>query len=239
MLKLARLARNAFSRDIERRLRALNMIAKKLIPDYRLTYPQLDWWNDAEFNAYPERFCDRDLYNTHRKFMVRELTKLAKDVPGDTAECGVYLGASSWPICEQLGRTHHLFDSFEGVSRPGEKDGDFWSTGALAMPEARALEMLEPFRDRIVVHKGWIPERFPDVAERPFAFVHLDVDLYQPTLDSIAFFYPRMSPGGVIVCDDYGMTTCPGATEAIDEYMADKPEPIVGLDAGGCFIIKR
>lgn len=239
MLRLARLARNAFSRDIERRLRALNMIAKKLIPDYRLTYPQLDWWNDAEFNAYLERFSDRDLYNTHRKFMVRELTKLAKDVPGDTAECGVYLGASSWPICEQLGRTHHLFDSFEGVSKPGDKDGDFWSTGALAMPEERALEMLEPFRDRIVVHKGWIPERFPDVADRRFAFVHLDVDLYQPTLDSIAFFYPRMSPGGVIVCDDYGMTTCPGATKAIDEFMADKPEPILGLDAGGCFIIKR
>lgn len=238
LVDLTRFLRNAASSDVERRLRALNMIAKHLISDYRLTYPNLDWWNNTEFNRSLEHFNDRTLYNTHRKWMVHQLIKLVADVPGDTAECGVYLGATSWFILP-LGRKHHLFDSFEGVSEPGEHDGATWTKGALSASEDAALARLAGFKDQIVIHKGWIPERFPEVSDEVFAFVHLDVDLYQPTLDSMTFFYPRLSPGAVIVCDDYGMDTCPGATRAIDEYMADKPEPVISLDAGGCFLIKR
>jgi hypothetical protein len=87
-------------------------------------------------------------------------------------------------------------------------------------------------------HKGWIPDRFVDVAEKHFAFVHIDVDLYQPTLDSLKFFYSRMNPGGIILCDDYGFTTCPGATKAVNELLADKPENMVALPGGGGFLIK-
>jgi hypothetical protein len=48
-----------------------------------------------------------------------------------------------------------------------------------------------------------------------------------------------MQPGAVFVCDDYGFATCPGATRAVDEFLADKPEKLVALDAGGCFFMKR
>jgi hypothetical protein len=68
----------------------------------------------------------------------------------------------------------------------------------------------------VEVYKGWIPERFAVVAGRSFCFAHIDVDLYRPTLDSMAFFYPRMAPGGIILLDDYGFSTCPGVTEAVD-----------------------
>ena len=67
--------------------------------------------------------------------------------------------------------------------------------------------------------------------------VHVDVDLYEPTLASLAFFYPRMNPGGVMVCDDYGFTTCPGATKAVDEFLHDKPEKMIALPNGGGFFI--
>lgn len=87
-------------------------------------------------------------------------------------------------------------------------------------------------------YKGWIPDRFAEVADRQFSFLHIDVDLYEPTRDSIAFFYPRMTAGGVIVCDDYGFATCSGATKAIDEYLQDKPEKMVMLSDGGGFLIK-
>ena len=99
------------------------------------------------------------------------------------------------------------------------------------MPERVARGNLEGC-DGIHFYRGWIPERFAEVADRRFAFVHIDVDLYQPTLDSVAFFYQRLVPGGIIVCDDYGFTTCPGATRAMDEFMADKPEHIVHLPTG-------
>jgi len=52
------------------------------------------------------------------------------------------------------------------------------------------------------------------------------------------FFYPRLSPGGILVCDDYMFTTCPGATQACDEFMADKPEKMISFASGGGYLIK-
>ncbi len=71
-----------------------------------------------------------------------------------------------------------------------------------------------------------------------FAFVHIDVDLHEPTMDSVEFFYPRLAPGGILLCDDYAIGTCVGATEAIDDFFDDKPEKMIALDAGGGFMIK-
>jgi hypothetical protein len=90
----------------------------------------------------------------------------------------------------------------------------------------------------IQIMRGWIPSRFAEVAEKKFSFVHIDVDLEKPTRDSLEFFYPRLSDGGILLCDDYGFDTCPGVTAAIDEFLALKPEKPIQLDAGGCFFIK-
>jgi O-methyltransferase len=222
-------------RWLDLKLLALRQVAHALFPDYRLTWPQLDWWHDPAFNAYLDRFGERRGFNTHRRFMLAQLLRLVDGVEGDTAECGAFEGAGSWLIC-QAGRTHHIFDSFEGLSAPSAHDGDYWHEGAMSVGEEVVRRKLAPFEP--MLHKGWIPDAFPAVADRTFAFVHIDVDLYQPTLDSIAFFYPRMSAGGIIVCDDYAFATCAGATHAIDEFMADKPEGIVMLDGGGGFVVK-
>ena len=235
MISVGRFLRNATSRDPSRRLRALRLAADWLLPDYRLTWFQYDWWRDDEFNAYLDKFGERDGFNAHRRWMLHQLLKLVRDVPGDTVECGAFLGASSWLMCE-LGRTHHIFDSFQGLSPPDTIDGDHWQGGVLSATEGAVLANLAPYTP--ILHKGWIPDRFSDVADRRFVAVHVDVDLYQPTRDSIDFFYPRLNPGGLFVCDDYGFTTCPGATKAIDDFMADKPETIVSMDAGGCFFVK-
>lgn len=241
MLNFARFVRNLGSRDRDRRLFALKMISDRLIPDYRLSWHQMDWWHDQDFNAFLDRFEERRGFNTHRKWTLWQLLRLTGSVEGDTAECGVFRGGSSWLICaagRDRGRIHHLFDSFEGLSRPGADDGSYWKPGDLATGEDTVLANLAPFADRLVFHKGWIPERFEDVADKRFSFVHIDVDLYQPTLDSVAFFYPRLSPGAVLLCDDYACTSCPGATKSIDEFLADKPEKMIALDAGGGFFIK-
>ena len=68
--------------------------------------------------------------------------------------------------------------------------------------------------------------------------MHIDVDLYGPTHDSIEFFYPRLNKGGIIVCDDYMHNTCPGATKAIDEFLDDKSEKMIALSGGGGFMLK-
>ena len=241
MIEVLRLFRNLASRDESRRLFVLKKVADRLLPDVRLTWPQIDWWHDDDFNAFLDQFGERPGFNTHRRWMVRQLLRLVAEIPGDTVECGVYQGAASWLICsavEGSERTHHLFDSFEGLSSPEVSDGSHWKRGDLAAGEDMVRTNLQPFLDMIEFHKGWIPDRFDDVKDRKFAFVHVDVDLRQPTFDSIEFFYPRLSRGGILLCDDYGCSTCPGATQAIDHFLADKQEKMLSLDAGGGFFIK-
>jgi O-methyltransferase len=224
------------------RFAALRLAARILMPAYRLGWPQLAWWTDARFNAYLARFNELDGLNSARRWMAVELARLIAEVPGDTAECGVFQGAGSYLIASagaQHGqeRTHHVFDSFEGLSTPARIDGEFWRKGSLACGLDLVQANLRMFT-HISFHKGWIPDTFEGVSRSTFAFVHIDVDLYQPTRDSIDFFYERMNAGGIILCDDYGFTTCPGATKAMDEFLVDKPEKMIALPTGGGFLIK-
>jgi hypothetical protein len=224
------------------RFAALRAAARMLMPSYRLGWPNLAWWQNSRFNAYLQRFDELDGLNSGRRWMVAELTRLIAAVPGNTAECGVFRGAGSYLIAlaaAQEGRdgVHHLFDSFEGLSEPTGVDGGFWGRGNLACDVDTVQTNLRPLTN-VRLHKGWIPSAFSDVSDSRFAFVHIDVDLYEPTRDSIAFFYERMNPGGIVVCDDYGFMTCPGATKAIDEFLADKPEKMIALPTGGGFFIR-
>lgn len=232
--------RRATKGDTLAGLLALRELGSLVTPNYRWVYPQIAWWDNAAFNAFLARFDELDALNTDRKWMVAQLARLARAVPGDTAECGVFRGASSWLICRSnqgTGKTHHVFDSFEGLSEPGAGDGSHWRKGNLSFPEQGVREALKDFPD-VRYWKGWIPARFDEVADRAFSFVHIDVDLEAPTRDSLAFFYPRLSEGAVMVCDDYGFTSCPGATRACDEFLRDKPEKMLSLSGGGGFFIK-
>ena len=66
-------------------------------------------------------------------------------------------------------------------------------------------------------------------ARRGYNTLAIDLDLYEGVRDSLGFFYPRMAPGGVIVLDDYGFASCPGARAAADEFFDDKPERLLAL----------
>jgi O-methyltransferase len=231
-------------RALAPRLRLLRLAGKLLVPTYRFKWPQLDWWKNEEFTGYLNRFGELQVLNTDRKWMVYQLLRLVAHVPGDTAECGVFRGATSYLICcanqgSQAGtKTHHLFDSFEGLSQPGQADGTHWRKGDLKCEIETVRKALSDF-DKLTFHPGWIPDRFQDVEDRKFSFVHIDVDLAEPTRESLAFFYPRMEAGGIIVCDDYGQSTSPGATQAVDHFLAGKSEKMLMLPEGGGFLIVK
>lgn len=226
--------------DVDRH-EMLYAIARKLTPDFAINDHGRIFLDDDEFRNWFERFAENNYKNYERRWTLKELLRLLPAVPGDLAECGVYQGATASRLCQfatEHGRRVHLFDSFEGLSKPGESDGSFWTVGDLSVSEAVVRNNLAGF-DCFDTFPGWIPTRFGEVADRRYAFLHVDVDLEQPTYDSIAFFYPRMSAGGVIVLDDHGYYTCPGARKAALDYMADKPEPVIDLATGQGIIIKR
>jgi len=67
-----------------------------------------------------------------------------------------------------------------------------------------------------VLHRGFFPQEISlDSLRNPWSLVHIDTDLYQPTLDALNFFYPLLSIGGVILVDDFGNSSCPGVVSAV------------------------
>lgn len=244
MKDILRLIRNFCFSNQSRKIQSLIILKNICLPDYRLCWPQMDWWTNRYFNRYLRSVGELpDGLNTHRKWMLLQLLRMISGVEGDTAECGVYKGASSWLICDfkrknNIAGKHYLFDSFQGLSVPTENDGKFWREGALTAGESEVIDNLNEFLDMVELMPGWIPNKFAEVSSRSFSFVHVDVDLEKPTKDSIDFFYPRLNIGGIFLCDDYGFDTCPGATKVIDEFLQSKPEKMIHLDNGGGFFIK-
>lgn len=216
----------------------------------RLRDDLLFWQQEAEFNRIcveGEAICGpgpRDRY-----YIMKEHLLALGQLDADTAECGVYRGLGSRLIrhyAEQLprhrGYAHHLFDSFEGVSEPTEADRPAagvrpWRAGDMAWSLEDVQHNLSQWSD-VQYHRGWIPGCFEAAAAARFAFVHIDVDLYEPTRDALAFFYPRLIPGGVIVLDDDGFLTCPGARRAVDESAATISERFVRLPTGQAVLIR-
>lgn len=213
---------------------------------YPLHWAELDWIGDERFWRVVERYGEKDGFNAHRRKLVFEFARqTTRRIGGDTAECGAFMGLGSHLICMASrdsggeARRHLIFDSFEGLSEPSGNDGTYWTKGDLAYDEVRIRANLAEF-DFVTYLKGWIPERFAEVAERRFSFVHIDVDLAEPTRHSLEFFFPRLEVGGVIIVDDYGFASCPGVTAAVDDFIARNPDAsLVQSPVGGGIIEKH
>jgi O-methyltransferase len=198
------------------------------------------WLTDA-FDAAHAEVRDRTLVSADRLFVLERLARQALSVPGDFAECGVYKGGTAFLLARLLrgrGKRLHLFDTFEGMPASAERDpsghrrGDFGDT-SLAAVQA----YLAPFPD-VTFHRGFIPETFAGLpADARFSFVHVDVDLYASVRDCLAWMYPRLAPGGILVFDDYGFAMYrDAARRAVDEFFADRPEVPLPLRTGQCVV---
>jgi hypothetical protein len=176
---------------------------------------------------------------------------------GARAECGVFQGFSALFVCRAAalasgrfdGADFHLIDSFAGFPQPQAEDfipirrgsatgsAPAFKAGdaAVSFEAVRAV-----FRDfpGVRFHRGFIPHVLAQLPDTRWAFVHIDVDLFEPTLASLDYFYPRMVEGGVIVCDDYGSKLFPGARKAWESYCASNGIAFVTLETGQSVLIK-
>lgn len=166
--------------------------------------------------------------------LINALTATA-NIRGDIAEVGVAFGGSAKIICTfAANRSLHLFDTFEGLPEPTLKDNSKYKSGQYACSLESVAQYLAEFR--VEFHKGYFPFTAEAVKDHVFSFVHLDVDLYEGTLASLQFFYPRLSPGGILISHDYLLAD--GVKAAFMEFFANKPEPVLELIGDQCMIVK-
>jgi O-methyltransferase len=177
--------------------------------------------------------------------IIFELLGRASNVPGHVAECGIFRGASVLAIGlyvkqHLLSKVVHGFDSFEGFGESVEFDlrlggqesadkrvGGFNETSYELVREKIARFDLE---DVVQLHKGFFASTLPECSEMTFSFVHLDCDIFESYKECLNFFYPRTSPGGIILFDEYNDPPWPGCNLAIDEFLADKPERPIEIE---------
>lgn len=157
-------------------------------------------------------------------------------IPGDMAELGVANGASAKMIASSAPhRTLHLFDTFEGLPEPGPRDSNRFVKGQYKHSLAEVQEYLQG--EKVKLYKGLFPATAHALTgDHRFAFVHLDFDLYEGTKAALEWFYPRMSPGGILICHDYD--TAAGVNQAFEEFFANKPEPYIDLVGSQAMFVK-
>ncbi len=158
-------------------------------------------------------------------FQVERLRR--NQVPGAFAELGVYKGDSARVLHHMdPDRPFHLFDTFGGFS-PRDLAGES-GEAATYTPQHFADTSTQSVIDRIGgnanihLHPGHFPGSAAGFRE-PLALVNLDADLEKPTRAGLEFFYPLLSPGGVILVHDYN-DKWPGVMKAVDEFVAAIPE---------------
>ncbi|KKD54571.1 MULTISPECIES: TylF/MycF/NovP-related O-methyltransferase [Paenibacillus] len=166
-------------------------------------------------------------------------------VKGSVAELGVFKGEFSKYINRVFpDRQLYLFDTFSGFDQKdidNENKGDFSNSiaGEFCNSDVDLVLNKMMYKENCIVKKGYFPESASDVNET-FAFVSLDVDLYQPILEGLKFFYPKMSDGGYIIVHDYNSTRFHGVKQAVREYCREhgvKYTPISDL-CGSVAIMK-
>jgi len=180
---------------------------------------------------------ESDLFLTAAEaFLVYSLARTQRHLAGDMAELGVYKGGSAKLICEAKGRVPlHLFDTFDGLPEPGEKDDRFFKRGMVTGRLEAVQNYLRSY-ENVFFYPGLFPGTRGPVQDKTFSFVHLDVDLYQGTLSGLEFFYPRLSAGGIIVSHDYQY---PGVKRAFAEFFDGQPAQVVELGNSQCMALKR
>ena len=160
-----------------------------------------------------------------------EAIEEVENVPGDLAEVGVAEGGSAAVICEaKKEKTVHLFDTFEGLPELGEEDRASSFTKGQYFAEYLKIKKFFKQYSNVYVYKGVFPDSGEPIKDRKFSFVHLDADLYKSTYESIQFFWPRMTPGGILISHDY--QTEPGVKKAFTDFFGETEIKTPGVSQG-------
>lgn len=222
---------------------------KSLIPQFKKSIQKLPsskpnpihlWEEDDYFNDIIKQIVGYTLVDKVRCFMIYQYAKQVAGLPGDVAEVGVYKGGTARLLAKAFGsksKTIHLFDTFSGMPPPDpskdiHKEGDFDDT---------SLESVKTYLHdckNVRLYQGLFPVTSKPVDNTIFCLVHIDTDIYKSVMNCCRFFYPRLEKGGIMIFDDYGFLSCPGAKMAVDDFFSDKLENPCYLPTGQCIVTR-
>ena len=207
-----------------------------------LTHPDLE----PEFREVYVRCAPYTMTSPERMYALYQAVNhvRAAGIPGAVVECGVWRGGSSMLAAATLLRAGDvdrdlwLYDTFQGMSEPGEEDVDItgqrmrdvWSRhrddrdspllcfNSLEEVRANMASVGYP-ADRVHLITGKVEDTIPGAAPDRIAILRLDTDWYESTKHELDHLFPRIAPGGVLIVDDYGHWQ--GARQAVERYLSE------------------
>jgi O-methyltransferase len=216
------------------------------------------WQRDAQFSEWLSKVPPRPigdssddyltLVDLYRCWNIWTTVKQLSGLPGDAIEVGTYRGGTAALVAHALtstGQSSDLIvcDTFEGDVKAGENDtayiGGEHSYTSIESVRSLISGFMHP--NQLIISKGIFPDdagsQFHD---RKFKFAHIDVDVYQGTVDCFDYIWPRVISGGVVVFDDYALQGTEGVTKAVEEVAARTPDMLLFLNFNGQAIgVKR
>lgn len=178
------------------------------------------WLDNAPFREAYERIRRNTLVDVYRCFELWQLIERGQHVPGDVLEVGVWRGGTGGLMAKaaQLfspGSRVFLADTFQGVVKAGEKDTNYKGGEHADTSVAIVEDLMRSLGvDNVRLLIGIYPEAIDPgvIGGRRIKLCHIDVDTYDSAKAIFEDVWPRLSPGGVVVFDDYGFWGCEGVT---------------------------
>jgi O-methyltransferase len=216
---------------------------------HEMAYPistYAPWQSDQEFRRVYDQVRKNTLVDVWRLYELWSIVGELADVPGAILEVGVWRGGSGALMASRakaLGSEDgvYLCDTWEGVVKTGEVD-TYYRDGKHDDTSLGIVEKLLAGMglDRVECLQGIFPDDTGDkVADQTFRLCHIDVDVYQSAKDVLDWVWPRLSPEGMVVFDDYGFPACPGITQFVDEQRMQADRLVLHNINGHGLIVKR
>ncbi|MGC9311902.1 MAG: TylF/MycF/NovP-related O-methyltransferase [Sediminispirochaetaceae bacterium] len=221
---------------------------------------------EEEFLSIWEKIRACTMISVERAFSLYSAVKyiVQAEIPGDFTECGVWKGGAAMLIAFTLLAYRpkklpeiYLFDTFKGMTEPGDKDRIAWNRrpvrekweedlqgeknnfGWWAVPREEVLKNMYSTgypQNLVIAVEGDVLETVPREAPDQLALLRLDTDWYESTVHELRHLYPRLNTGGVLLIDDYGHFT--GARQAVDEFFKNTPVFLHRDDYTGRSVVK-
>lgn len=163
---------------------------------------------------------------------------ITRNVPGDFVECACYKGTSARIICDYVdflnsGKTYYLYDLFEHDE----------SMVHHAMPE-HGKSLFETVKGRftgfpnVKVTKGFVPQVLDEFSPETISFLHIDLNNAPAEIGTLERLFSRLSPGGILILDDYGWRAYRAQKMAEDPWLAERGYQVLELPTGQGLVFK-
>jgi len=245
----------------------MKKLIKKILArwDYKITdtskkgYPDFD----EQFWSIYSKAKEFSLTTIERMYSLYQTTKYVVDnnVEGAIVECGVWKGGSVMISAATLKMLNadkevFLYDTFEGMSDPTEKDVSFNNESAYKnweqIKSSNSIILCYSTLDEVKKNvfstgydqnkfhfiQGKVEDTIPSQMPDKISILRLDTDWYESTYHELKHLYSKIVKGGILILDDYGYWK--GAREAADQFFKENNiNPLLQrIDRSGRMVIK-